>query len=62
MESTKLKIVKPSEWKCYLFGSKPEDIHGMIYQPVKGNVPNLLIRYLMKICLGCTWVKNNRTS
>ena len=43
------------EWKCYLFGSK--DGSGIVYHPAKGNVPNFFIRWMMKICLGCTWVK-----
>ena len=52
-------IIEPpeySEWKCYLFGNKPSGM-GMVYTPTKGTVPNWFIRYMMKICLGCTWVK-----
>lgn len=43
------------EWKCYLFGSK--DGSGFVYLPAKGTVPNFFVRWMMKICLGCTWVK-----
>lgn len=46
------------EWKVYLFGNKP---HGasFIYRPLRGHVPNWFIRWMMKICLGCTWVKDS---
>ena len=43
------------EWQCNLFGS--DGLHGMVYKPLKDNVPNRFIRWMMKICLGCTWVK-----
>ena len=46
---------KLSEWKCHLFGS--DGTNGITYQPVEGKVPNWFIRWMMKICLGCTWVK-----
>jgi hypothetical protein len=45
-----------SDWKCYLFGNKPEG-QGLIYSPAKGQVPNWFVRWMMKICLDCTWVK-----
>ena len=45
-----------SEWKCYMFGSTPGG-QGMIYNPVKGKEPNRFVRWMMKICFGCTWVK-----
>tara|TARA_R110000822_G_C15073261_1_gene468840 strand:- start:55 stop:273 length:219 start_codon:yes stop_codon:yes gene_type:complete len=45
-----------SGWKCHMYGSNP-DGYGMVYYPTEGNVPNFFIRYMMKICLGCTWVK-----
>lgn len=47
---------KMSNWKCYLFGCYPST-NGIIYQPVEDNVPNWFIRWMMKICLGCIWVK-----
>tara|TARA_R110000772_G_scaffold11545_3_gene36033 strand:+ start:2000 stop:2290 length:291 start_codon:yes stop_codon:yes gene_type:complete len=54
-----------SEWKCYLFGSYKKRnpvvteryTGGMVYTPCVGFVPNWFVRYMMKICLGCTWVK-----
>ena len=45
-----------SNWKCYLFGCYPSN-NGLVYQPVEGQVPNWFIRWMMKICLGCVWVK-----
>ena len=46
-----------SEWKCYMFGNTPEINDGLLYQPTIGNVPNAFIRFMMKICFACTWVK-----
>ena len=49
------------EWKCYLFGNKPETGHyGIVYTPSVGNVPNWFIRWMMKVCLGCTWVRGKK--
>jgi len=51
-----IKFKKPDlEWECWLFGTK--DGSGMIYIPSKGSVPNWFVRWMMKICLGCRWVK-----
>jgi hypothetical protein len=47
-----------SEWKCYMFGNTPGG-QGVIYIPVKGQEPNRFVRWMMKICFGCTWVKEN---
>lgn len=47
-----------SDWSCYLFGNKPGGV-GMIYVPTKDQVPNWFVRWMMKICLGCTWVKKD---
>lgn len=49
---------KLSDWECHLYGSKPDGM-GMVYTPSEGNVPNWFVRYMMKICLGCSWVKGN---
>ena len=46
-----------SEWKCYLFGNDPETDFGITYTPQEGSVPNFFIRWMMKICFACTWVK-----
>jgi hypothetical protein len=52
-----LKIPEQSEWRCYLFCNKPGGV-GIIYRPITGQVPNWFVRWMMKICLGCTWVKD----
>ncbi len=41
-----------SDWQCYLFGAD-----NLIYTPLKGKVPNIFIRLMMKIFFGCRWVK-----
>jgi hypothetical protein len=48
---------KRSDWKCHLFGADPEKNEGIMYNPAIGKVPNFFIRWMMKICLGYTWVK-----
>ena len=47
---------KLSGWKCYLFGNKSGG-NGFLWEPDEKCVPNVLVRFFMKICLGCTWVK-----
>jgi hypothetical protein len=47
---------KLSNWTCYLFGNRPGGM-GMVYTPAEGQVPNRFVRFMMRICLGCTWVK-----
>jgi len=42
-------------WGCYLFGTT--DNTGIVYYPTEGNIPNWFVRWMMKVCLGCTWVK-----
>lgn len=49
-----------SPWKCYMFGSRPGG-YGMVYQPQKGQVPNRFVRWMMKICFDCTWVKEDQS-
>ena len=54
-------LIKPpemSEWKCYLFGSV--DSSGITYRPIKGGEPNCFVRWMMKICFACTWVKEKK--
>ena len=46
---------KPSNWTCYMFGSKQGN--GIAYTPSEGKVPNIFVRWMMKICFDCTWVK-----
>ena len=45
-----------SEWQCYLFGNRPGGM-GMVYRPNKGKEPNWFVRWMMKICFDCLWVK-----
>jgi hypothetical protein len=47
-----------SEWQCYLFGNRPGGV-GIVYRPSKGKEPNWFVRWMMKICFDCTWVKEN---
>lgn len=54
------QVPKPSDWKCYLFGAEPGGGYGLIYTPAEGNVPNSFVRWMTKICLGCTWVHGNK--
>ncbi len=53
-----LDISQPplSEWTCYLFGSRPSD-RGIDYTPSKGHVPNIFVRFMMRVCFDCLWVK-----
>jgi hypothetical protein len=44
-------------WKCYLFGATPNT--GLVYVPIKGQVPNFIVRWLMYKLLACRWVKQN---
>ena len=55
----KFNCPERSEWSCYLFGSTPQDPFGVNYTPVKGREPNWFVRWMMKLCFDCTWVKNN---
>jgi len=52
-----IKQPKQSNYTCYMFGNRPGGM-GMVYTPVEGQVPNRFVRFMMRICLGCTWVKN----
>jgi hypothetical protein len=48
-----------SDWVCYLFGAT-EEIMGLRYIPVKGKEPNRFVRWMMKICFDCKWVKQEK--
>ncbi len=50
--------IEPSNWTCYLFGSY--EGAGIKWIPDKGCVPNVFVRFFMKVCLGCTWVKQEK--
>ena len=47
-----------SGWRCDLFGSVYP--YGISYSPVRGQVPNAFVRWMMRLCLGCTWVREQR--
>lgn len=58
-DSTQYRIYKPndySDWVCYLFGATA--VNGIQYRPQKGHEPNRFVRWMMKICFDCTWVKD----
>jgi hypothetical protein len=48
-----------SEWLCYLWGNRPNGV-GIIYRPMKGREPNWFVRWMMKICFDCLWVKDDK--
>lgn len=54
-----IKTPELSDWQCYLFGNRPGKA-GMIYRPAKGNEPNFFVRWMMKVCFDCLWVKDNK--
>ena len=54
---TFIKTPERSEWKCYMFGNTPQTNCGIVYCPTKGGEPNWFVRWMMKICFACTWVK-----
>ena len=53
-----LNLPKLSNWTCYLFGNRPGG-SGIIYTPQEGRVPNRFVRFMMRICFDCKWVKND---
>ena len=53
-----VKVPKESGWKCYLFGNRPGG-NGIIYVPPEERVPNRFVRFMMRICFDCLWVKND---
>ena len=60
----KFYVPEFSDWACYMFGNKPETNYGMKYIPRKGDEPNWFVRWMMKVCFDCIWVKekNDRKS
>lgn len=44
---------RSTEWKCHLFNTKD-----LTYIPRKDCVPNFFVRWMMKVCFGCHWVRN----
>ena len=57
MEPKELEL-DDAYWSCHLFGSDPRTGNGIVYKPVEGRVPNWFVRWMMKICLGCTWISD----
>ena len=53
-----IKQPKKSNWKCYMFGNRPDANFGIVYIPQEGRVPNRFVRWMMRICFDCMWVKN----
>ena len=56
-DGVSLNIPKQSNWKCYLFGNRPGG-NGIMYVPSEGRVPNRFVRFMMRICFDCLWVKD----
>lgn len=46
-----------SEWQCFMFGNRPGG-SGMVYRPAKGQVPNAFVRFMMRVCFDCIWIKD----
>jgi hypothetical protein len=59
--SYKFYVPERSEWKCYMFGNNPNINDGIVYNPRKGYEPNWFVRWMMKVCFDCTWVKEKNT-
>jgi len=59
--SYKFYVPERSEWKCYMFGNNPKRNDGIVYIPRKGCEPNWFVRWMMKVCFDCTWVKEKNT-
>ena len=55
--SAKLNVPEMSEWTCYLFGNRPDPNSGLAWRPAKGSVPNRFVRWMMRICFDCYWVR-----
>jgi hypothetical protein len=54
---TAFNLPKQSNYTCYMFGNRPGG-SGIVYTPVEGLVPNRFVRFMMRICFDCRWVKN----
>lgn len=53
-----LDLSKQSKWTCYMFGNRPGGV-GIMYTPEEGKVPNRFVRWMMRICFDCLWVKKD---
>ncbi len=54
-----LKMPEQSEWTCYLFGNRPGGT-GMAYKPRLSREPNWFVRWMMRVCFDCLWVKEKK--
>ena len=54
-----LRVPELSNWTCYLFGNRPWSNSGLAWTPEKGQVPNRFVRFMMRICFDCYWVKED---
>jgi hypothetical protein len=48
---------KLSNWTCYMFGGDA-GFSPMTWVPQEGKVPNVWVRFWMKVFFDCKWVKN----
>jgi hypothetical protein len=48
-----------SDWQCYMWGNRPGGV-GIVYRPNKGTEPNWFVRWMMKVCFDCLWVKDKK--
>ena len=48
-----------SDWQCYMFGNRPGGV-GIVYRPLKNAEPNWFVRWMMKVCFDCLWVKDKK--
>ena len=55
-----IKFPERSEWACYMFGNKPNINDGIKYIPKKDCEPNWFVRWMMKVCFDCTWIKEKK--
>lgn len=53
-----LQLPEQSKWTCYMFGNRPGGM-GLSYIPNKEHVPNRFVRFMMRICFDCYWVKKD---
>lgn len=54
-----ISLPERSDWTCYMFGNRP-GMGGMVYMPAKGREPSRFVRWMMRICFDCLWVKESR--
>jgi hypothetical protein len=57
MNNIEFNLPKYSNWKCYLFGNRPDVNCGITYTPAEGCVPNFFVRWMMRICFDSVWVE-----